>query len=43
MIVGVDIGGTKVAAALVTDEGEIRHKTRFPMVTTGDAATASPP
>jgi glucokinase len=39
MIVGVDIGGTKVAAALVTAEGEIRQKTRVPMVTTGDAAT----
>ena len=39
MIVGVDIGGTKVAAALVTAEGEIRQKTRVPMVSTGDAAT----
>src|SRR5271166_2556787 len=39
MIVGVDIGGTKVAAALVTAEGEIRHKVRVPMVSTGDAAT----
>ena len=39
MIVGVDIGGTKVAAALVTAEGEIRRKTRVPMVSTGDAAT----
>jgi glucokinase len=39
MIVGVDIGGTKVAAALVTAEGEISHKTRVPMVSTGDAAT----
>src|SRR5271166_6496439 len=39
MIVGVDIGGTKVAAALVTAEGEIRHKVRVPMVSTGDSAT----
>jgi glucokinase len=39
MIVGVDVGGTKVAAALVTAEGEIRRKTRVPMVSTGDAAT----
>jgi glucokinase len=38
MIVGVDIGGTKVAAALVTADGEIRQKTRVPMVSTGDAA-----
>jgi glucokinase len=36
--IGVDIGGTKVAAALVTADGEIRHKTRVPMVSTGDAA-----
>ena len=39
MIIGVDIGGTKVAAALVTARGEIRAKTRVPMVSTGDAAT----
>jgi glucokinase len=39
MIVGVDIGGTKVAAALVTAEGEIQQKTRVPMVSTGDAGT----
>ncbi|MEI9970862.1 MAG: ROK family protein [Ignavibacteriota bacterium] len=39
MIVGVDIGGTKVAAALVTADGEIRRKVRVPMVSTGDAAT----
>jgi glucokinase len=39
MIIGVDVGGTKVAAALVTAEGEIRQKTRVPMVSTGDAAT----
>jgi glucokinase len=38
MIIGVDIGGTKVAAALVSESGEITHKTRVPMVSTGDAA-----
>jgi glucokinase len=36
--IGVDIGGTKVAAALVSATGEIFHKTRVPMVSTGDAA-----
>jgi glucokinase len=39
MIIGVDIGGTKVAAALVTANGELRQKIRVPMVSTGDAAT----
>jgi glucokinase len=39
MTIGVDIGGTKVAAGLVDSTGEISHKTRAPMVTTGDAAT----
>jgi predicted NBD/HSP70 family sugar kinase len=38
MIVGLDIGATKVAAALVTAEGEIRQKTRVPVVSTGVAA-----
>src|SRR6202050_2381399 len=38
MIIGVDIGGTKVAAALVAADGEIRQKTRVPMVSPGDAA-----
>lgn len=38
MIIGVDIGGTKVAAALVSATGEIFHKTRVPMVSTGNAA-----
>jgi glucokinase len=36
--IGVDIGGTKVAAALVSSTGEISHKTRVPMMATGDAA-----
>src|SRR5215467_2941134 len=38
MVIGVDIGGTKVAAALVSDGGVITQKTRAPMVCTGDAA-----
>ena len=37
MVIGVDIGGTKVAAGLVSESGEISHKTRVPMVATGDA------
>jgi len=37
MTIGVDIGGTKVAAGLVSSTGEIAHKTRVPMVSTGDA------
>jgi glucokinase len=36
--IGVDIGGTKVAAALVGSTGEITHKTRVPMNATGTAA-----
>jgi glucokinase len=39
MIIGVDIGGTKVAAGLVDSSGEITHKTRVPMIPAGDAAT----
>jgi glucokinase len=39
MTIGVDIGGTKVAAGLVDSTGVISHKTRAPMVATGDAAT----
>jgi glucokinase len=38
MTIGVDIGGTKVAAGLVDESGAITHKSRVPMVTTGDAA-----
>lgn len=38
MTIGVDIGGTKVAAALVSATGELSHKTRVPMVAAGDAA-----
>src|SRR5205085_7734184 len=36
-VVGVDIGGTKVAAGLVDRVGEIRSQTRTPMVATGEA------
>src|ERR1017187_5820311 len=39
MTIGVDVGGTKVAAALVSESGEISHKTSVPMVATGDGAT----
>lgn len=35
---GVDIGGTKVAAGLVNGEGRILYKTRVPMIGTGDSA-----
>lgn len=37
---GVDIGGTKVAAGLVNSEGEILFKTRTPMNSTGSAEDA---
>jgi glucokinase len=37
-IIGVDIGGTKVAAGLVDTAGNITRKVRVPMVATGDAA-----
>ena len=35
VVVGVDIGGTKVAAGLVNGEGDILARTRTPMLTTG--------
>jgi glucokinase len=37
MIIGVDIGGTKVAAGLVSGTGEITNKVRVPMVATESA------
>jgi glucokinase len=37
MTIGVDIGGTKVAAGLVDSTGAISHKVRVPMVATADA------
>ena len=39
LTVGVDIGGTKVAAGLVNRKGEILKRVRTPMVATGDAKT----
>ncbi|MGD0571069.1 MAG: ROK family protein [Candidatus Sulfotelmatobacter sp.] len=36
--IGVDVGGTKVAAGLVNSTGEITHQTRVPMVATDAAA-----
>ena len=38
-IIGVDIGGTKVAAGLVAPTGEIRYHTRIPMVANDGAAS----
>ena len=34
---GIDIGGTKVAAGLVSGTGEVLYKTRVPMSASGDA------
>src|SRR5271154_7574777 len=39
LFVGVDVGGTKVAAGLVNSQGEIVANLREPMVAEGDAAT----
>lgn len=39
MTIGVDIGGTKVAAGLVDAAGVILAKVRVPMISSGDAAT----
>src|SRR5271170_1222492 len=36
--IGVDVGGTKVAAGLVNSSGEITHQTRTPMVAADAAA-----
>jgi glucokinase len=38
LTLGIDIGGTKVAAGLVDAAGNILFQTRVPMVATGDAA-----
>ena len=43
LAIGVDIGGTKVAAGLVNDRGELLYKTRNPMNSSGspdEAVTA---
>jgi glucokinase len=37
-VIGVDVGGTKVAAGLVNQRGEILSQTRTPMVTAKDGA-----
>jgi glucokinase len=37
LVVGVDIGGTKVAAGLVNRNGEIKTQVRTPMAATGEA------
>ncbi len=39
LILGVDVGGTKVAAGLVNASGRVLFKTRVPMVASGDAAS----
>jgi len=39
LVIGVDIGGTKVAAGLVDSSGEILCQTRNPMVTNNGAAS----
>jgi len=38
LYIGVDIGGTKVAAGIVNHKGEIRRQTKAPMTTQGTAA-----
>ena len=38
-IIGVDIGGTKIAAGLVDHAGQIRHQVRTPMVSADRAAS----
>jgi glucokinase len=43
MVIGVDIGGTKVAAGLVDPTGEILYHTRNPMITNDGAASALAP
>ena len=35
LFVGVDVGGTKVAAGLVDSQGEIKSQTRTPMAANG--------
>ncbi len=40
LLIGVDIGGTKVAAGLVTYDGKIVRRAEFPMHVSGSAADA---
>jgi glucokinase len=42
-VIGVDIGGTKVAAGIVNGNGEIVSQTRAPMIINGDAAAGFAP
>ena len=37
LVIGVDVGGTKVAAGLVNEQGEIRSHLRVPMIANGSA------
>lgn len=37
LVLGVDIGGTKVAAGLVNSRGQVQHAVRVPMVARGSA------
>ncbi|MGC2198043.1 MAG: ROK family protein [Terriglobales bacterium] len=38
LVIGVDVGGTKVAAGFVNSDGEITTQVRAPMVANGDSA-----
>ncbi|MGH9601703.1 MAG: ROK family protein, partial [Terriglobales bacterium] len=40
IVLGVDIGGTKVAAGLVDPEGQVLCSIRFPMASSGSGAAA---
>lgn len=40
MFLGVDIGGTKIAAGLVDHDGEVRSRVRVPMISNGSAQQA---
>jgi glucokinase len=42
-VIGVDIGGTKVAAGIVNAQGEIINQTRTPMIVDGDAGAGFAP
>lgn len=42
-VIGVDVGGTKVAAGIVNADGEIISQTRTPMIADGDATTGFGP
>src|SRR5438128_2985339 len=39
LVIGVDIGGTKIAAGLVDGSGKIRHQVRTPMMAGNGAAS----